>query len=405
MNRKKLSLALAGATGLCVATGASAGVGWKAGDWDVDISGNVNGFFVNSDCDSPGLVAGGLACAGGDTVSVRSGLLPSALVLGAKSRQGNFDVGFTFGMYPSINSESTRTGVNGTPGNLALGSGSLDFRQNFFTFGDSSWGTIKIGRDIGIFGSDAILSDMTLLGVGGNASGALPGNTSLGRIGLGYIYADFMSQITYTSPDWSGVQLAAGVFQPLDSSLGAATAPNAKDSPMFQGKITYGWSGDLSGKVWAGFVQQDVDNQPIAAGGTTQLDASAFDVGAKVGIAGLELVGYYYDGDGAGTTGILLAGADANGNERDSDGGYVQATYKIGKAKLGVSWGESNLDLSGNEPVSNLVKSNEAFVAGIYYALTKSVNLVIEYIDVEAEGHDGSKDDEETLAIGGIMFF
>ena len=407
MNRKKLSLALAGATGLLVASGAHAGVGWKAGDWDVDISGNVNGFLTSSDCDTAGTVAAGLACVGGDTTSVRSGLLPSALVIGAKSRQGNFDVGFTFGMYPSINSESTRPGVNGTPGNLALGSGSLDFRQNFFTFGDVSWGTVKIGRDIGIFGSDAILSDMTLLGVGGNASGALPTNTSLGRIGLGYIYADFMSQITYTSPDWSGVQFAVGVFQPLDSSLGAATAPNAKDSPMFQGKLTYGWSGDMSGKVWAGFVSQDVENQPIVGGGTTDFDASAFDIGGKIGYAGLELVGYYYDGDGAGTTGLLLNATDGLGNERDSSGGYVQGTYKVGKAKFGISWGTSDLDETSAEasPTNALVESNEAVVVGLYYALTQSVNLVIEYIDVEAKAHNGAKDEEETLAIGGIMFF
>ena len=40
-------------------------------------------------------------------------------------------------------------------------------RQAFLTFGDASWGTVKLGKDIGIFASDAILNDMTLLGVGG----------------------------------------------------------------------------------------------------------------------------------------------------------------------------------------------------------------------------------------------
>jgi predicted porin len=37
-------------------------------------------------------------------------------------------------------------------------------RQAFLTFGDASWGSIKIGRDLGIYASDAILNDMTLLG-------------------------------------------------------------------------------------------------------------------------------------------------------------------------------------------------------------------------------------------------
>ena len=40
-------------------------------------------------------------------------------------------------------------------------------RQAFITFGDASWGSVKVGKDLGIFAGDAILSDMTLLGVGG----------------------------------------------------------------------------------------------------------------------------------------------------------------------------------------------------------------------------------------------
>ncbi len=46
-------------------------------------------------------------------------------------------------------------------------------RQAYLSFGDKSWGSFKLGKDIGVFASDAILNDMTLLGVGaGAASGA-----------------------------------------------------------------------------------------------------------------------------------------------------------------------------------------------------------------------------------------
>jgi hypothetical protein len=56
-------------------------------------------------------------------------------------------------------------------------------------------GTIKLGKDLGIYASDAILNDMTLLGVGGGAgnSGAA-GNTTLGGIGTGYQYAAWKGQ-------------------------------------------------------------------------------------------------------------------------------------------------------------------------------------------------------------------
>ena len=74
------------------------------------------------------------------------------------------------------------------------------------TFGDASWGTVKMGRDIGLFGKDAILDDMTLLGVGTAAAGnAAPSNTSLGRIGIGYIYTDWEPQITYTTAESHGI--------------------------------------------------------------------------------------------------------------------------------------------------------------------------------------------------------
>ena len=66
----------------------------------------------------------------------------------------------------------------------------LKNRQAFLTFGDKSWGSVKVGKDLGIFGSTAILNDMTLLGVGSRSGthngGAAGTTTTLGGIGTGY---------------------------------------------------------------------------------------------------------------------------------------------------------------------------------------------------------------------------
>src|SRR5438094_67371 len=119
--RKKLACALASTFALFAGT-AQAGIGFRAGDWDLDFSGNVNGFATWNSCDNKDFnIAGGLACnkgpGGTDVQSIESGLLPSALVFSAKSRQLNLDIGVTVGLYPTLR---TNPGVGS--GNTALGS-------------------------------------------------------------------------------------------------------------------------------------------------------------------------------------------------------------------------------------------------------------------------------------------
>src|SRR5437870_3318029 len=246
MKHKTISLAAAAALALGSAC-AHAEIGFKAGAWDLSFSGNVNGFATWNKCDSSAtVVTGGLACSKGapggtggvDQQRIESGLLPSALVFSAKSRQSGLDIGVTIGFYPGLNSAPL------SPGKTGLDTSGIDLRQNFLTFGDKSWGTVKVGKDIGLFASDAILADMTLLGVGsGGAVGA--GNTTLGRIGVGYIYTDWIPQISYSSPKYGGFQYSAGVFQGIDVGRFAGTAGGAEpnsatltghEQPGFQGK-------------------------------------------------------------------------------------------------------------------------------------------------------------------------
>src|SRR5439155_20858888 len=282
----------------------------------------------------------------------------------AKSRQAGFDIGVTIGFYPGISSSATGKG--------GIGRSDIDARQNFLTFGDKSWGTVKVGRDIGLFGSDAILSDMTLLGVGSGAGAIRGGNTTLGRIGVGYIYTDWIPQISYSSPNYGGFQYSAGVFQGIDVGRFAGSSgvvePNSAtltghEQPGFQGKASYEWGGRFSGKAWVGGMSQQVkaragDNAPAGSSVTGQ----AFDIGAKVTSGALEGVLYAYTGDGVGTTPIGFDAAAVNGvslERRKSKGWYAQGTYKMGKWKPGISYGVSKLDLASNESVGtnpNLVK-------------------------------------------------
>src|SRR5271156_3109434 len=258
--RIKCAIAIGAACWLGPFTQALAGVDVEAGDWKIDFSGNINAFYVNADCDhgpaSETTVTGGLACTGDNSTAVRNGLLPTAFVFSVSTRQDNIDISATIGLYPGINSTGFQ-GVNGPGQPSALGTSGIDARQEFLTFGDASWGTVKMGRDIGIFGKDAILDDMTLLGVGTASGNAAPSNTSLGRIGIGYIYTDWEPQITYTTANFNGFSASAGIFQPLDS--GDYTSHN---SPQFQAGASFAWgdpkTDSVTGKDWIDVVTQEL---------------------------------------------------------------------------------------------------------------------------------------------------
>ena len=381
----KIKAAVAGAV-LASASVANAGITWDAGEWTVDMNGNVNAFAIINDSSDTEMAVGGLANTKSNdntAASINTGLLPSWLGFTATTRQNDIDTSVTISFQPGAS-------VTGGLG----GGGAEEHRQAFLTFGDKSWGSVKVGKDLGIFGSTAILNDMTLLGVGsqgivGTAGGT---TTTLGRIGTGYIYADWNGQIAYTTPNMNGLSLTLGVMQPWNSTASSAisdTSTGSTDTFGFQGQGSYSWTGDFAGKVWAGFFQQEVTGLT----GDSSTDATAFEVGVSATVANINLVAYGYSGEGVGTTALLRDGFDATGSKRDSDGGYVQATYVIPTGtKLGVSWGTSKLDDNAADAGDSLVKENEMLTVGAYHPLTKHLNLVAEYSHVEAKAHDTVSD-------------
>ena len=379
------------------------GVGLMIGDVGVKLSGSVNGFYVHDNNDRAipaNVVAGGLASVGDDSSAIRNGLLPGFLKVDVTTTQGGWDVGAHFGLYPGINSGLGNSGANGAGAPQALQTSGIDARQTYLTFGRASFGEVKIGRDIGLFGSDAILNDITLLAVGTAAGNAAPSNTSLGRIGLGYIYTDFQPQITYSSPKFGGFQFAGGIFQPL-TTVGQN---EVNGSPGFQGKVTYDLvptDGGFGAHAWVSGLIQKHD----ATATLPSYTGRAIDVGAKLSYANFGLTGYYYTGSGIGTIGLFLLSTDALGRKRDSDGFYVQATAGIGKFTLGGSYGESNLDRARGEAVSALVEKNSSWVGQVRYGLNSWVTLIGEYTHTKSEAHNGNDAKSDALALGAILFF
>lgn len=411
--------ALSGAFSLMiVSTCGHAFESMKMGDWDVDISGNINGFFTNIDCDTKGngVVSGGLACgsAGVDRSAgnVQTGLLPSWFGFHAKQESGGYTTEITIGFQPGIDG-GNQGGISGSQLDGGLGLNSENLRQVNLKFG-ADWGMITIGRDLGVFGSDAILSDMTLLGVGTVSDlVAGGGNTTLGRIGVGYVYADWKGQIQYASPSFDGFSFNVALVDPWGlvnlsgQSLNAGAFDQEGDTYGLEGKVVYQFGTEedatVTGKAWASFIRQSLDSATFA-----DEDATGFDIGGKVSFNGVELVGYFYSGEGIGTTDFLFDAVDQSGATRDSDGFYVQGTYEFPDqgTKIGLSFGESNLDLGpGDLATTSLVETNESLILGVYHPLTDSLNLVAEYTQTESTAHNGNTAEENTIALGAILFY
>lgn len=400
------------ATGLTVFLASTAsGVEMTAGDWKFTANGNVNVHYIGSSCEDETTppVVGGLACRGAagedKTSTISNGLLPAALAFSASTTQNGYDLAVTFGFYPGIstNDGSPNLGQGATLRNTALGTAGIDMRQVFLTFGNDRMGQVLMGRNIGLFGADAILNDMTLPGVGaGNGNYATPSNTSLGSIGLGYIYTDWLAQIDYTTRDFNGLKVTIGVFdpiEPIDQVIPPGGSAPPEKSPGFHAKVAY--KGGDHVYLSASFITQQHNGQTDAS----DFDSTGFDVGGKLTFGGLEVLGWYYKGEGMGTTALFLFGSDGFGNERDSDGFLAQATYKFGDFKVGVNYGESNLDLADGELPSALVETNKKFTVGAYYSLTKNLTLLAEYTETKAEAHDGTDNDSSNFNLGAYLSF
>ena len=485
MKKNQLKLAVAGAVLALGSTAANAGIIIPAGEWTVDLSGNINTYYTNTNFSgqlekqslTAGVGAGSSVVqtfvnnAAFDTTAaisitrtvraattttlgdraanskapltdsanqISTGLLPSAIGIGAKTRQNDLDVAIQTTFFVGANSASGIGSTTGAYGSTGAGGNSLNIRQAFLSFGDKSWGSIKMGRDLGVMGSDAILSDMTLLGVGTGAGGA--GNSTLGRIGSGYLYADWVGQIQYTTPNFSGFQVTAAVREPLANSSNSELG--------YEGKATFDFSAnDVSGRVWVGGLQQKISTAAVAATTGSVLsttsaagvittnyldavaavaavkkDARVFDVGAKVNFAGLGLVGYFYDGENIGASGMLLPNTPGSGlflgdsstEDRKVKGGYTQLTYKLPVGTtLGASWGISKINSTSADSAAYTAAltgnyENESYIVGAYHPVTKHLNLVGEYTNTEYQnisnfkGYDGKA---KTFALGAILFF
>ena len=427
MKQQHIRFSIAAALVVVFAPAAQA-IDVTAGDWKLSFDGNVNADYIYSNCEalnSAAAISGGLTCVAPGTgerssSSVSNGLLPAALSFSAATTQGAYDIAVTFGLYPGISTNdggSPNLGNTSTTRNTALGTAGLDVRQVFLTFGNKDMGTILAGRNIGLFQADAILNDMTLLGVGAGGSNAAPTNTSFGSIGFGYIYTDWLAQIDYTTPDINGTKITIGIFDPLES-LTDGTGPTPKSAPGVHGKIAYKMGDALYLSASFLFERQEFQRtDPVTLalipGAQVSYNGAGVDFGGKYDVAGFEVAAWVYYAKGLGTTGLFINSADTDptspgyGQNRKSYGGLFQLTYKIPETnfKVGVNYGTSRLSRADNEVNPTLVKKNDKVSLGVYDQLTPNLLLLAEGTPMWSQNQAGDENKAWVANVGAFVSF
>jgi hypothetical protein len=381
--------------------------------WSFTFSGNVNAFAIyESQSEEGGTLGapGGLVAIGGKGFNIRTGLLPAFAVFDAKGKEGNTDLGVHFGFAPGIQCGGDEDGAN-VHDCFGLGTAGarIDMRQVYLTVG-GSWGQILAGREIGLYQRQNILTDQTLFGIG--ATGGINSiGTTLGRIGFGYVYPNFVPQITYSTAAGRPGQLSIGIFAPAGLGGDAGTVYGETQVPRVEAEGTWK-SGDIM--VWAnGTVQNakaplaDVSKTATGAGGGFRFGGSTFS-----------LTGSGYWGKGIGTTlqfngvgggGVLGGlGVGTDGELRTSYGFIGQITFTPANSKVTVagSYGSSFLKATDGEPV-DFKTENTLISGGIYFQATKSLKVVGEgnYAWTKESVADTDKNKTFAPAFGLMLFF
>ena len=353
--------------------------------WAFTFSGNVNAFAVYESQSETGgtnlaLTPGGLIGIGGKGFNLRTGLLPAFSVFDAKGKEGSTDLGVHFGFAPQI---QCGAGSGGASAHDCFGA-QIDMRQVYLTVG-GSWGQILAGREIGLFNRQNILTDQTLFGIGATG-GINGGGTTLGRIGFGYIYPNFVAQMTYSTTPGRPGQLSIGLFQPSGLGGDAGAVYNQTQVPRVEAEATYK-TGDVL--VWAsGTVQNAKDKIAASPFFDASKTATGAGGGVRFGRAQFSVTGSGYWGKGIGTTlqfnGVGGAGGAVSGLGVGGDGelrtsygfiGQLTVTPANSKVTLAGSYGSSWLKSTSGEP-TQFKTENSLISGGLYFQATKSLKVV-----------------------------
>jgi predicted porin len=359
------------------------------------VDGSFNTFYVHSDSDKNAEMEALLGVPDREQSRVKMGFLPNWIGFNFSKQVGDLKLGGRSSFWVNINDSQTAVTDTG-----------IDVRQFYATVG-SDWGQVLIGKDFGLFSRSNIFLDEILQGYG-NVSDTLGlidgGGVSFGNIGKGYIYPMPSAQITYRTPDLSGFKLAVGLIDPAHTT---SAADVEEKMPRFEGELTYNYAlknGSIT--AWTGFLYQKSESD------TGDITSKGISYGIKARIAGLGLHASGFDAEGVG---LLLGPAvdnafsftrDLSGDEAESEGFLLQASYILGNARFVASYGKNEIDDAAAFIPGDW--ENETTTGAVFYAFNDYLSVVAEYnineITIDIPGGD-AEEETKTIALGAIVNF
>lgn len=381
-----MPLALAGAITAASSPALAEIVLYDKDDTTFSTDGYVNAFYVNSDVDRAG-----------DQFDrrqsrIKMGFLPNYIGFNMGKKIDGLQLGARASFWVTINdSDDNGTGTD------------IDVRQFYGTVSDSEWGEVLIGKDFGLFARSNILLDELLAGYGqvGDTLGLVDGGgVSFGNIGSGYPYPFPTSQITYRSPVMSGVRVAVGVMDPVDTNDNSAMGKAYQKNPRFESEVTYQF--DVAGAEiysWINGGYQTSENTDSTVKDVTS-KGLGYGVQAKMG-------NFTVSGSGFTAKGINPFFTNNAGNatlrDIDSKGYLAQGSYRFGKNRLALSYGKTKDD--GNGAVATGADYETRGVA-LFRDINDNLKLVAEYNQFQIDGHKGNSlanEDTNTFAVGAVL--
>jgi hypothetical protein len=356
------------------------------------VDGSFNTFYVYSDSDKNAEMEALLGKPDREQSRVKMGFLPNWIGFNFSKQVGDLKLGGRSSFWVNINDSQTAVTDTG-----------IDVRQFYATVG-SGWGQVLIGKDFGLFSRSNIFLDEILQGYG-NVSDTLGlidgGGVSFGNIGTGYIYPMPSAQITYRTPDLAGFKLAVGLIDPAHTT---SAADVEEKMPRIEGELTYNYKLGENGNItaWGGFLYQESESD------TGDIESKGISYGIKARIAGLGLHASGFDAEGVG---LLLGPAvdnafsftrDLSGDEAESDGYLLQASYILGNARFVASYGKNEIDDAAAFIPGDW--ENETITGAVFYAVNDYLSLVGEY-NVNTIEIGSAEEETKTVALGGIVNF